>query len=287
VLTDHWDGYANNQNNSVFYHDPTSDRFHFIPWGIDALFTGRPRTTRPMSVFACGSMPWRLYDVPATQALYLGKLRALLGSVWNEPAILAEIARMQALIEPIADPTGAVGLAAEIQRVRDFVTARRAVLEAELDAGPPVWPYPAGAASCRINVGSLTATFNTAWDTLDNFAAGTATMAGTVSGVALTSSTGYASSGPSDGKAAIQLFVLLPDGRYAVVFVIHDLALLAPGTRPIDLANIAAVMMFYDPVTDTASGGGLMLNGSVTLTSASTVPDAPIVGSLSGDVIEL
>src|SRR5262249_53709556 len=73
VITDHWDGYANNLNNYYLYHDPSSDKFQFIPWGVDALFTGRARTTRPMSVFACGSLPWRLYDVPETRDLYLAR----------------------------------------------------------------------------------------------------------------------------------------------------------------------------------------------------------------------
>ena len=60
VVTDHWDGYANNQNNFFIYHDPSTDKMSFIPWGIDDLFSGRQRTTRPYSVFACGSLPWKL-----------------------------------------------------------------------------------------------------------------------------------------------------------------------------------------------------------------------------------
>jgi hypothetical protein len=68
VITDHWDGYANNRNNYFVYHDPTSNQFHFIPWGADALFSGRPRTTRPQSVFSCGRMAWRLYCAPSSTA---------------------------------------------------------------------------------------------------------------------------------------------------------------------------------------------------------------------------
>ncbi len=60
-----------------------------------------------------------------------------------------------------------------------------------------------------------------------------------------------------------------------------------PGTRSIDLLNVAALMTFYDPMTDTSRGGGLILPGSLTLTSAGTTAGAPIVGSLTGTVIEL
>lgn len=285
VLTDHWDGYANNRNNHFFYHDPTSDKFHFIPWGIDALFTGRERSTRPDSVFACGSLPWRLYDVSATRAQYLTKLRELLGSVWDEPAILAEISRMETLITPFADPD----LAGEIQKTRDFVSTRRATLLGEIDAGDPVWPYPAGEESCRISLGTLSASFDTVWDSLDDFGAGTSTMTGTIAGVVIDSNQGLANAGLSDeSKGAIQLLAPLPDGRYAVIFVIiQDPLDVTPGSLAIDLVNVAALMTFYDPVLDTTSGGGLMLNGALTLTSASTVTDAPITGTLTGEVFEL
>lgn len=288
VLTDHWDGYANNRNNHFFYHDPASDKFHFIPWGTDALFSGRERTTRPYSVFACGSLPWRLYDLPATRARYLNTLRDLLATVWDEDAIIAEINRMQALIEPVADPTNDGKLAANIQTVRDFVRTRRAVLEAELNAGEPVWPYASGGASCLISVGTLAATFNTTWNTLDNFSAGTSTMSGTIANVLIDSNAGVSNAGLSaEGQAIVQLFAPLPDGRLSVILVIvQDPVNFVPGTRAIDLANVAGIMTFFDPMTEKTSGGGLLLNGSLTLSSASTTSAAPVIGSLTADVIE-
>lgn len=289
VITDHWDGYANNLNNYYLYDDPSSGRFQFIPWGIDALFTGRQRTTRPMSVFACGSLPWRLYDVPETRDLYLSRVRDLLDTVWDEDAILAEIDRMQDLIEPIADPTGSGELAAAIDLTRDFVRTRADVLLGEMDAGTPVWPYPAGQDSCRIRLGTVTATFDTVWDSLDRFDAGTGTMAGTVAGVALDSSTAYTSAGPADGATSIiRVLSTLPDGTYAVVYILFQAsAPVAPGSMPIDLVNVAAIMTFYDPATDTTSGGGLLLGGTLTLTEADAAADASIVGSLTGEVFEL
>ncbi|PKN47762.1 MAG: hypothetical protein CVU59_01615, partial [Deltaproteobacteria bacterium HGW-Deltaproteobacteria-17] len=106
VVTDHWDGYANNRNNFFIYHDPTSDQMHFLPWGIDALFSGRQRSTRPLSVFACGALAWRLYDVPDTRAMYLAALRDVLDNVWDAPVLLAELDRLEALLRPLADPAG-------------------------------------------------------------------------------------------------------------------------------------------------------------------------------------
>ncbi len=281
VLTDHWDGYANNVNNHYFYHDPSDGRFRWIPWGIDALFTGRQRTTRPYSVFACGSMPWRLYDAPETRAMYLATLRDVIADVWDEAAILDEIDRMEALLAPFAT--------VDLDGTRAFVSSRAAQLLGELDAGDPVWPYPAGEQSCRISLGNVSATFDTTWDTLDTFGVGSGTMSGTIAGIDTTSSTVSANAGlDEEGKPIIQLVSPLPDGTYTVIFIIvQDIANFTPGTRDIDLANVAALLTFYDPVSDTATGGGLLLPGTFTLTAASTTAGEAVTGSLSGTVIEL
>jgi hypothetical protein len=284
VVTDHWDGYANNRNNFFVYHDPQSDRLAFIPWGTDALFAGRQRTTRPDAVFACGSLPWSLYATPATRAMYLAALRDVLDTVWDAPTIRLEIDRMQALLAPLAD----AGFAARVDRVRAFVDGREAQLRAEIDAGDPVWAYPAGEASCRIDLGTITVDFRTTWGTLGMFG-GSGAMRGTIAGIDVTTPTVLSGAGvDAEGRGAMQLLGRLPDGRYAVVFVIvTDPAEVVPGTRAIDLVNVAAIMTFYDPVTDTASGGGLILPGTLTLTQAATTPGAPIVGTVTGTVIEL
>lgn len=46
-------------------------------------------------------------------------------------------------------------------------------------------------------------------------------------------------------------------------------------------------MTFYDPVTDSAYGGGLMLGGSLTLTSVGVTGGNPVTGTITGDVVEL
>ncbi len=284
VVTDHWDGYANNQNNFFVYHDPSTDKMSFIPWGIDDLFSGRQRTTRPYSVFACGSLPWKLYATPATRAQYLAALRDVLDTVWDAPAILLEIDRMQALLAPLAD----AGFPGRLDPIRAFVTNREAQLRAELAAGDPVWPYPAGEPSCRIDLGTITASFNASWGTLGMFG-GSGSMSGTIAGVDVTTATVLTAAGvDAEGKGALQLLGRLPDGTYAVIFVIvSNPADVVPGTRAIDLLNVAAVMTFYDPATDTAQGGGLLLPGTLSLTQAATTPGAPIVGTVTGRVIEL
>lgn len=38
ILTGHWDGYAFNQNNYYLYHNPTTNRFEYIPYDMDNTF---------------------------------------------------------------------------------------------------------------------------------------------------------------------------------------------------------------------------------------------------------
>lgn len=288
VVTDHWDGYANNRNNHYFYHDPTSDRLHFLPWGIDALFEGRERSTRPSSVYACGALPWRLYAAPATRAMYLAELRDVLATVWDATTINAEVDRLQALLRPLADPGNTGAFARRLDRVRAFVSAREAQLLAELDAGEPVWPYAANQ-SCLIDIGTIDATFSTTWGTLGTFGAGSGTMAGTIGGVDVATSTVYVSAGlDGEGKAVTQVFGQLADGRFAVVVaVVNDPSRIRPGTIAIDLTNAFAIMTFYDPATDSTRGGGLVLPGTLTITAGATTAGAPLTGSFTGTVIEL
>ena len=158
----------------------------------------------------------------------------------------------------------------------------------ELNAGEPVWAYPAGEDSCRISIGTISATFTTVWDSLGDFGAGTATTGGSVSGITIDTASGLSKAGiDSEGKAVVKILGELPDGRYAVIHVfVHDPLNVTPGTAPIDLLNIAAIMVFDDPATSTSSGGGLVLNGTLTFTSANTTTGGAIVGSMTGDLFE-
>ncbi len=289
VIADHWDGYANNTNNFFFYHDPSSDKFHFIPWGIDALFEGRTRSTRPNSVYACGSLAWRLYDTPQTRDLFLNKQRELLDRVWQEERIGTEIDRMEALIAPFVLADHRVELANEIDQVRVFVMTRKSILMAEIGDLTPVWPLEQGQDSCQPVIGTISATFNTPWDTLDNFAAGGGSMSGAIVDVNIDSESALTSAGiDEENKAVIRILAEQDDGTFAVLFVfVSDPNDITEGTIAIDVIHALAFMSFYDPVTDTSYGGGLILNGSITLSQASLVSGEVLIGSITGEVVEL
>jgi hypothetical protein len=195
---------------------------------------------------------------------------------------------MESLLKPFADPTNSGEFTSRLDGVRDFVSTRSGVLLAELDAGTPVWPYPQGSESCLINIGTVSGTFQATWDTLENYAVGSGTTSGTVSGVTVASSNVPSGAGLNEeGKVVVRLLGDLGGGIYAVVYlIVHDPANFVPGTLALDLVNVAGIMAFYDSNTETSYGGGLMLGGSVTFTSAGMGTDAPVVGSFSGEVRE-
>ncbi len=164
VLLRHWDGYAGNTNNFYLYDDPLAGKLRFVPWGTDQVMQ-RPRDGERRSVMATGVLARRLYFIPETRDFYVARMRGLLQTAWREDELFAEIDRMQALITPIADPDGSVGLADAIEDVRGFIRTRAGEIEAELADGPPSWDADLREPICFDTIGTVTGTFATTWGT--------------------------------------------------------------------------------------------------------------------------
>ena len=133
ALVGHTDGYNGFQNNVYLYQDPADNRLHFIPWGTDQTFITRyiyhpdpvlQNTPVPPSVMIGSELMTRLWDVSDFQQRYDARMREVLDTSWDEDALIAEADRMQLLLN--ADTS-------EVQKVRDFINARRANIEAELE----------------------------------------------------------------------------------------------------------------------------------------------------------
>ncbi len=169
VIVGHWDGATGNANNHFLYHDPTTDKFYFIPWGTDGTFefgqvflelAGVPV---PDSVYALARIPYRLYSNLETRRLYHERLQELLDEVWDEEALLDEVDRIGELTS--ADPTG-------LEEQREFIRRRRAAIEEELVGDGPTWAMPPGLDSagrerrCRPPT-PVSGRFVTTWGDLD------------------------------------------------------------------------------------------------------------------------
>ncbi|MEE8397468.1 MAG: CotH kinase family protein [Desulfobacterales bacterium] len=98
VITGHWDGAAGNANNYYIYHDPSTDLFHYIPWGTDgamALYHVLAPGTGPLYRYT--TIPTRLYGIPEYRDRFHSKVLALLDLVWDEDLLNAEVDRIRNL----------------------------------------------------------------------------------------------------------------------------------------------------------------------------------------------
>ncbi len=152
VLVGHWDGYTSNRNNYHFYREPDGS-FVFIPWGADQVFSLEDDPNPfdsiddpPPSVWAHGAIAHRLYQNAAGRTAYTRRLQELLDTVWNEAALLKRTDEMAAIVQQYALPTERAAAAADTERVRRFIAARRDTILQDLEPMPPEWPWPLAAA---------------------------------------------------------------------------------------------------------------------------------------------
>tara|TARA_Y100001968_G_scaffold67099_1_gene57890 strand:+ start:2274 stop:3971 length:1698 start_codon:yes stop_codon:yes gene_type:complete len=162
------DGYASNRNNFFVYNDPTSSRFHFIPWGTDGVFrirSGRANQSgTPFSVMAEGVIAHRLYKTERGRKRYRAELLRLFDEVWIEAELAKQIDTLAPMLRPHTHlPPHLFNPA--VERVREFITERRTFLAPELTGPIPLWPRPLRESSSKSTpkLFSLKSTFNTQW----------------------------------------------------------------------------------------------------------------------------
>ncbi len=155
----HWDGYAANRNNYYVYHSRSTDKFTFLPWGLDdVLDPGLMEEREPYLVSNSAIANAILSDENLTEQVH-DRVQSLMNSIWNEDSILDEIDRIEALLSTET----VLGERTEyIDNIRVFVEERRTYINDAPDPeyGEPTPPY------CIQEVGSIEASFETTWDTL-------------------------------------------------------------------------------------------------------------------------
>ncbi len=292
VLVGHWDGYAGNTNNSFVYRDPATNRFAFIPWGIDACFDAYSPfvPTAPPSVLATGMLARRLYLYPETRDRYVAELVRLLDEIWDEQAILAEIDRMQQLLLPYADPQGDGDFAGYVDVVRGFVHSRRAHIEADLEGGPPSWDEPLREPPCFVEMGAAEVSFSTTWGPIegrDAFVAGSGAIDATWEGQSISFSQVGSLAGPGDGTEGIVAVVAITESsELVIVYVTADQSLFAAGSAiPIDWKSARGTVLYAEQVTDEPAPLGFVGSGTLQLDQASTADGSAVAGSFEGTLV--
>ena len=160
-----WDGYSGNQNNYFIYLDPKDQRFNFIPWGADSVFSKRRRMRQggPESVQTRGLLADRLYGLSTGKKAYREALLDILENSWKEADLLQEIDRMEQQLEGKLHGNQQ-GFKRALNGARAFVTNRREEIMEEMKDGP-VEPGPGATEPMYFEeMGVLSATFDTTYN---------------------------------------------------------------------------------------------------------------------------
>ena len=150
-----WDGYSGNNNNFFIYLNPDTDKFHFLPWGADSLFSKHSKLRHhnkagaPISVKTQGLLTHKLYQQKSSREHYAKTLMGILENHWNEAELLAEIDRVDAMVKPhlvdaqrffgYEDDGKAYSRTLALEDTRKFIRERRADITKEIGDGMPEW----------------------------------------------------------------------------------------------------------------------------------------------------
>ena len=140
-----WDGYSGDNNNFFIYLNPGTDKFHFIPWGADSLFTRfsklpqRIKIGAPMSVKTQGLLAHKLYQLKSGRERYARTIMHIVEEHWNEEKLLAEMDRIEAMVKPHLIPSQRGEFAGSLKAARGFIRLRRADMIKETANGMPEW----------------------------------------------------------------------------------------------------------------------------------------------------
>ncbi|HKO89613.1 MAG TPA: CotH kinase family protein [Polyangiaceae bacterium] len=280
TLLGHWDGYANNVNNYYLFFSPDSQRFEFIPWGLDQAFVGqRPNSSDfyDITVYARGKLARRLYDVPEQRALFRQRLGELNDRLWDESALLAQ-ADAIAELAPDSAPDA-------MEAHREFLRSHGAALRAGLAAPapeivPPPEPPPP---DCPLPRSAIGGTFSTFWDSGQT---GSAEIALELDGAPV-SATFFPTATPDmdPTRAVISLSGGLDDGRSLLLLLLLPRQLLTPGDYRFHSGETLGLAASIG-ADGAFSVLGLFGDGSLNFSSARTVAGAPIVGQFDATLYQ-
>ncbi|MFC1716254.1 ankyrin repeat domain-containing protein [Candidatus Poribacteria bacterium] len=140
-----WDGYSGNTNNFLIYLNPETDKFHFLPWGADSVFTKYSKLEHlydpraPISVKTQGLIAHRLYQQKSGRERYASTIMDIIEKHWNEEELLAETDRIEVMVKPHLVPSQSGRFAGSLDATRKFIRQRRDDIINEIADGMPEW----------------------------------------------------------------------------------------------------------------------------------------------------
>ncbi len=162
-LVGFWDGYSGNKNNFFAYLNPKDNKFYFIPWGMDSIFTKMSKLEfmnhagAPISVKTQGLIAYQLYQSEPGRQRYKEILTEILDEHWHTAELLATLDEVAARVEPHLVPAQRVveeewgrggrswqkpiqpTFESELAAARDFIRSRKSDIQREIADGMPIW----------------------------------------------------------------------------------------------------------------------------------------------------
>jgi hypothetical protein len=290
TLTGNWDSYSGNTNNFYLYHDPTSDRFVFLPWGTDTAFSGGSVVdsyNQTLTVYATSALANRLYNLPDERRRFRSLLAELNDTLWDEPALEARLDELAAL------STDAWPGAVAAQR--QFMLTHSDDLRAELALPAPEWRLGGIDLSgpCRGMLGEVRGQFDTTFTAgplqPSPAAGGTFDADETLDGQALSATwVGIAGRDPAgaDPSASVQLLGFMEDGRVLFIGLQLPPSAFTPGRQPFYNFESVGFAAFVSPAQPNGLLLGLVSEGALDLAAASLSAGDRVSGSFEGQIFQ-
>jgi hypothetical protein len=295
ILVGHWDGYAGNLNNTWIYEDPATQTFHFIPWGMDAVFgpdpNGEMSPPGAPGLYASGHLARRLYGLPDGRAALRAALEALMASTFDEATLLARVDGLEALLLPhlpVGPDRDTFRAALNVKRA--FIANRRRALATLLEAPPPV-DVPPREPHCWTEVGAVTADFDTRWGTSGWNPLGTRgslrfTLGDTVFEPGnVTANARADTNADRPGRGVVELLGQGPGTTVFAAAVGFPEMSVSPGVRiPIDWVAAEGYLGRFDTATESFELEGFLLGGELLFEDGYPIPGEAVRGSFEAPI---
>lgn len=135
MMLNHWDGYAMNLNNCRLYRDPVSDRFVFIPHGMDSVFANSDASIWPSMRSILVRALWL---APEGRERYRQRVGQLYTNVFRLPVLTNRVQQALARLSHAArHPTETTQLAESATNILNHITQRAQSIAQQLSGGPP------------------------------------------------------------------------------------------------------------------------------------------------------
>jgi hypothetical protein len=290
TLTGNWDSYSGNTNNFYVYHDPTSDRLVFLPWGTDTAFTGGSIVdsyNQTLTVYATGALANRLYNLPDERARFRALLGELNDTLWNTAELEARLDELAAL------STDAWPGAVRAQR--EFLRTHSGALRAELELPAPEWRLGGIDLSdpCRGRISAVSGQFETTFTRgplePDPRAAGAFQADMTIDGQTLDAQwvgvAGRDTAGP-DPSVAVQLIGAMADGRALFIGLSMPPGAFSPGVQPFYNFETVGFAAFVSPAQPDGLLLGFVSEGAIEFSAAGLAAGDRVAGHFEGELFQ-